>query len=69
MLEEYRTNIEQINLSISCIFINLIFDTGPYVPEDNLPTGQLPEAPIIPPDFPTPPGLCMKFCQLLLLRH
>lgn len=69
MLEEYRTNIEQNNLSISCIFINLIFDTGPYVPEDNLPTGQLPEAPIIPPDFPTPPGLCMKFCQLLLLRH
>lgn len=62
MLEEYRTNIEQINLSISCIFINLIFDTGPYVPEDNLPTGQLPEAPI------TPPGLCYEILSIALVK-
>lgn len=68
MLDEYRTNIEQINLSISCIFINLIFDTGPYVAEDNLPTGQLPEAPIIPPDFPTPPGLCYEILSIVLVK-
>lgn len=29
------------------------FYVGPYVPENNIPTGQLPEQ-------PTPPGLCDK---------
>lgn len=57
--------INKLNVFLIKIFNQYDFYVGPYVPEDNIPTGRLPEQPI------SPAGLCdetIRYIYVLIYR-
>lgn len=54
--------VNTYNRFLRKILISVIFYLGPYIPEDNIPTGQVPEQPI-------PPGLCDEILPFVILTY